>query len=529
MTPTRTGVRTRASNRRTSSSARRRVAIAMAAALVWATFEAGVGSEVLNGGGWPSFWRFWRAVISPELSVEFLRLTADAALTTLGFAVLGTALSLLLGAGGALLTSELVAGTGAWQRWWRAVMVIPRAVHEVLWALLLIQVLGFDPLVAVIAIGVPFGAVTTKVFAETIDEADRAPYHALRACGAGRLSALAYGVLPNIAGELTSYAFYRFECAIRSAAVLGVIGAGGLGFQLDLSFESLRYREIWTLVAALMLLSGLADWWSARVRTSTVTSNRYSVLAAVGLIPFSWWIVDLSVSSLWSGRTPRLAADLVADLFPPTTGPGGLGELIDASLATVAMSVLSVAIAAGGALLLGAAAARSRFTTSRRTLRSSLVAPAARLTLLLFRAVPAPVWAFLFVLVLYPGTWPGAVALGVYNLGVVGRLFAETFEEADPHPARRIRASGAPDTSAFLYGTLPVAAPRLASLTLYRWEVMTRETVVVGVVGAGGLGQLINEHLAARDFAAVAGALMAMVVIAVVIDGASSVIRRALR
>lgn len=69
----------------------------------------------------------------------------------------------------------------------------------------------------------------------------------------------------------------------------------------------------------------------------------------------------------------------------------------------------------------------------------------------------------------------------------------------------------------------------MASLTLYRWEVMTRETVVVGVVGAGGLGQLINEHLAARDFAAVAGALMAMVVIAVVIDGASSVIRRALR
>ena len=154
---------------------------------------------------------------------------------------------------------------------------------------------------------------------------------------------------------------------------------------------------------------------------------------------------------------------------------------------------------------------------------------AARLTLLLARAVPAPVWAFLMVLVFFPGLWPGAVALGVYTMGVLGRLYAETFEDQDTGPARALAAAGASPTQAFLYGSLPSASPRLIALGLYRWEVVTRETVVVGVVGAGGLGQLINEHLAARDFRAVLSAVLALVAIAVVIDAVSGRIRSLLR
>jgi len=92
-----------------------------------------------------------------------------------------------------------------------------------------------------------------------IDDAGAAPFLALRAAGATRPAALAYGVLPVVAGELVSYAFYRFECAMRSAVALGVIGAGGLGFELALSFRSLRYEQIWTIVYALVVLAALTD------------------------------------------------------------------------------------------------------------------------------------------------------------------------------------------------------------------------------------------------------------------------------
>ncbi len=516
--------------RRLGWTAKRRIGVFVLVAVGWAIAQAGVGDEIVNGNGWSAFSRFWRAALDPDLSREFLRLTWDAALTTLAFAVLGTALSLVLGAVGALATSELFTGGGLVWRAARVALVVPRAVHEVIWALLLIQVLGFDPLVAVLAIGIPFGAVTAKVFAETIDEADPAAYRRLRAIGAGRFTALAYGVLPLVRGELASYSFYRLECAIRSAAVLGVIGVGGLGFQLDLSFESLRYNEIWTLIAALMLLSGLADWWSSRVRhASGTTVVRTSWLVAAALLPTSWVIADIHLSTLWSERTRRLFGDLLADLFPPRLGLGGWPELLEASRDTVAMSILALLVAGVGGVLLGSASARPASQIPPRRHWTGVLRWIGRLALLLFRAVPAPVWAFLFVLILFPGLWPGAVALGVYNLGVLGRLYSESFEERDPAASDALVLSGARPTETFFFATLPVASPRLVSLTLYRWEVITRETVVVGVVGAGGLGQLINEHLAARDFQAVTGAICALIVISIGIDAISAAIRRQLR
>lgn len=507
----------------------RRAVIGGLAALAWAATRAGIDGEVVNSNGWPSFARFWGAVTSPELAAEFLMLTIDAAGTTLAFAVLGTGLSLVIGAAGALLLSELLNGGGLLWRLSRLLAAIPRATHEILWAILLTQILGFDPLVAVLAIGIPFGAVSAKVFAETIDEADPGPYTALRATGAHRLTALAYGLLPTLRGQLTSYSFYRFECAIRSAAVLGVIGAGGLGFQLDLSFETLRYGEIWTLIVALMILSGLADGWSSTVRRATnPVVQRASLLVIVAAVPLAWGWVGIDVSRLWAARSRGLAADLAGRMLPPQLGPEGWGGLVEAALDTVAMSILALVIAAVGGFVVALVVSRPR-RRSGRGLAGATARSGSRLLLLLCRAVPAPIWAFLFVLILFPGAWPGAIGLAVYNLGVLGRLFAEAIEESDAAPGDALARIGASPLTVFGYGTLPTVAPRLIALSLYRWETIVRETVVVGVVGAGGLGQLVNNHLAARDFAAVLSAIAALVVVSIGIDTISAALRRSLR
>jgi len=503
---------------------RRRVAAGGAIAVVWAALRAGLHRDIVNGGGWSSFARFWTAVTSPEVGGEFLRLTWDAATITLSYAVLGSLLSFLLGGIAALALSELIVGRGTRWRLMRATLIVPRAVHEVLWALLLVQVFGFGPLSAVLAIAIPFAAVSAKVFAETFDVADRQPFDLLRATGATRLQALIYGVLPTVRGELVSYGFYRFECAIRTAAVLGVIGVGGLGFQLDLSFETLRYHEIWTLIVALMLLSGGAEALSTAVRRARKPAiPRVAVALIFVLVPLSIRWTGLDVSRLWSARTAELATKLIDRLFPSRLGPGGWSELVAASVDTIAMSLLAIALSAGAGLILAAIL----HTSPHRPLHG-LARVTIRTLLLLGRAVPSPIWAFLFLLVLFPGMWPGAVGLAAYNTGVLGRLFAEALEEADPAPGEALAALGASATSCFFYGLLPTSAPRLMALTMYRWEVIARETIVVGVVGAGGLGRLITEHLAARDFAAVTGAIGAMIVIAVIIDSVSAATRRAL-
>ncbi len=502
--------------------------IGLGVLVAWAAWRATTSRDVLNTRGWSSFTEFWTAVLDPDLNVDFLRLTGEAMLTTASYAVLGAVASVAVGLVGAPLLAdrpwEAATGSRALSacrtaaRWVvRALFVVPRAVHEIIWALLLVQVLGFDPLVAVLAIAFQFGAITAKVYADLLDDADPAAFRSLRAGGAGRFTALVYGLVPIVRRDLIGYGFYRLECAVRSAAVLGIVGLGGLGNQLDLSFESLRYDEIWTLIAALMILSGLADRWSTAVRHSgSDVAVRSSWIALLVLVPVSWWYVGIEVSALWSERTRRLFGELVDDMLPPRLGPGGWSELIEATVDTLAMSVLATVIAVTGGLLVATIAARPHRPDDGVARRSA--GWVARLVLLLFRAVPAPVWAFLVVLVMFPGIWPGAVALGVYNTGVLGRLFAEVFDDHDDRARRQLDTAGAGPVEQFTYGVLPVCAPRLVSLAVYRWEVITRETVVVGVVGAAGLGRLMQEHLVARDFAAVTGTIGALIVLAVAID-----------
>ncbi|MGA9276824.1 PhnE/PtxC family ABC transporter permease [Ilumatobacter sp.] len=513
-------------------SPRRRLAIAGVLVVAWSVGRAGI-IDVVNSAGAPAFARFWRDALSPDLSQEFVSLTIEATLTTAAYAILGSALAIVVGVFGALLISERTVGSGVVRRLSTVAATVPRAVHEILIALLLVQVLGFDPIVAVLAIGVPFGAVTAKVYADALDDADRSGYDALRASGAGRLTAVAYGIAPRVRGEFVSYGFYRLECAMRSAAVLGIVGVGGLGFQLDVSFESLRYDEIWTLIFALMVLSGSADAVSSLSRRGGGFrgAGRWLPLAGLAAVAWSWWEVGLDVSVLWSPRTLERAPEFLDDMFPPRLGPGGWSELWSATIDTIALAVLATVIATVLGIV-GAANSRRRAIGPPHgfgIVTDGIRRAVGRVVLLLGRAVPAPVWAFLFVLVLYPGIWPGAVALGVYNAGVLGRLYAEAIE-ANPGDAERAALlSGARWWGRWTYGVIPAAAPRLVSLTVYRSEVLVRETIVIGVVGAGGLGQLLRDDLAARDFAAVTGVVLVLIALAVAADALGRMVRRILR
>lgn len=145
------------------------------------------------------------------------------------------------------------------------------------------------------------------------------------------------------------------------------------------------------------------------------------------------------------------------------------------------------------------------------------------------RTCPPPLWAFVVLLVVFPGPLPGGIALGLFTVGVLGRLGADVVENADPAAVRSLRASGARATTAFAYGTVPVVAPRFASLTLYRWEVVLRETAVVGLVGAGGLGRLLADQNAAQDEARMVTTVLTLVAAAGLVDLISNRVRAAVR
>ena len=514
--------------------------------VVGSVWVAGIGrSAVVNPRGWSQFTEFFNAAVSPRLDGEFLRLTYDAALVTLGYAVLGTALALGIGVVLGITISDVWIRDGRGHRGVRAahravkVALVPvRSVHEAIYALLLVRVLGINPLVAVLAIGIPFGAVTARVFAQMLDDVDPQPFATLRATGARRVQALLYSTLPLAFRNLVSYSFYRFECAIRSAAVLGVIGAAGLGYQIRLSFQSLRYDEIWTLLYAVILLSGASDFLSARVRSRAgYTRGRrarpaawLAAFAVVVGIPVAWSGLGIHVSTLWATRATDAARRLWSELLPPHAA-GGIGRLFELAVDTFAMAVIAAAIAVASAAGIAFVAARRGGRRARGGGGSSWVGAVtawlARVVLLLARAIPPPIWALVLLFVFFPGVVPGALALAVYTFGVLGRLMAELVENLDGDGAEVLRASGASRAQIFLYERLPKVAPGFAALGLYRWEVATRETVVVGIVAAGGLGYEINQQLAAFDYHALAGTLLALAAITALAEIASTRLRRA--
>lgn len=524
----------------------------------------------LNLGGLPQLGRFFQASVQPDLSPEFLRLTLDATVITLAYAVCGTCLSLLFGLVGGVIASEVwwqsVFPRQAQQRpiWLaiRAVLAIPRAIHELIWGLFFVNIFGLDPLVAIVAIAIPYGAIVAKVFSEILDETPRQPLMVLLNSGVSPLTAFTYSLLPQAFLDLLSYSFYRFECSIRSAAVLGIIGAGGLGYQILLSLQSLRYEQLWTLFYALFVLNGTVDFTSAVLRHRLGSPSRldlnlrrasklkrqrqpcdlWVMLAGLGallLIPFCFWYVSADFGKLWSPCTIQLLADIAQSSLPPNFDGEQLPQLLALAWQTLAMSILAIAAAGIGGILLSFPAAHNFFlpggllNPTQSSLSGRLLAWGmlllTRAFLLIARAVPAPIWALVALFVLFPGILPGAIALGLHNLGILGRLMAEVTENLDQRPLIALKAQGSSASLVFLYGVLPTTMTRFLAYILYRWEVCMRETVIVGLVGAGGLGRLLTEQLSSFDYSSVIVTLSSFVVLTFVVDWVSGRMRRSLR
>ncbi|MBR8835912.1 MAG: ABC transporter permease subunit [Stigonema ocellatum SAG 48.90 = DSM 106950] len=525
--------------------------------VIWSLFNAGLfQGDLVNSGGWNQVLRFLVAALSPNFSPEFLHITLDATLKTLAYAVCGTFFCLVIGFMGGVLSSEVwwkSVFSGSFQAPWlvaRAILAFPRAIHELIWGLFFVNIFGLDPLVAVLAIAIPFGAITAKVFSEILDETPRQPILALLNSGVPPLNAFLYSLIPQAFPNLLSYSFYRFESSIRSATVLGIIGAQGLGYEILLSLQSLRYEQMWTFLFALLLLSGGSDLLSGLLRQRLGVPNgfdlnvpnqklpqqsdpviTFSLLGTVVLVIFSFWYVNADFTKLWSPRTAQLLVRVIQDAFPPDLSH--ISQMFTLSAQTLAMSILATTGAGLGGILLSFPAARRMGSREWGVGSGGIIQCAVpiftRFLLLFARAVPEPIWALIFLFVLFPGILPGAIALGLHNLGILGRLMAEVLENLDDRPLRSLKALGASNAQVFIYGILPLTLQRFLAYILYRWEVCIRATVIVGLVGAGGLGRLLTEQLSSFDYKGLLTTLIVFIGLTFVVDILSAMMRQALR
>ena len=253
-----------------------------------------------------------------------------------------------------------------------------------------------------------------------------------------------------------------------------------------------------------------------------------ALAAIVVLVGASFWTLDLQLAAFFSIDALRRLAAFAAEFVPPATEPGFVQRVAIASVETLAMSACGTALALLLGLLLalpaslradlaGLADAPPRWALWRAT---------ARLLLNALRAVPELVWATLLLVAAGLGPFPGTLALALHTTGVLGRLFAEAIENAPTGPAQALRWRGVGPWAVFFGAQLPQITPQLLSYTLYRWENNIRAAAVLGVVGAGGLGQMLSFHLGLFQTHEACTVLIATVGLVLAVDGLSSVTRR---
>ena len=233
----------------------------------WALFSAESRRPTLQ---------FLAAFIPPAVGGEFLWLVARETWRTVAIATAGITLALVIAIPATLtstrvlsvsaLSGRMAPGPAVLRQFLRWTLVLLRSIPELVWALVFVRVVGLGPTAGVLAIALTYGGMLGKVYGDILESGETPATRNLLANGSGRLQAFAYGLLPQNAAELTSYTVYRWECAIRSSVVLGFVGAGGLGQQLDNSTKMFAGGEVATMLLVFVALVALADRASSWLR-----------------------------------------------------------------------------------------------------------------------------------------------------------------------------------------------------------------------------------------------------------------------
>lgn len=258
--------------------------IGILALIVW----SGIGtrsdlSVFLHGDAWLQVWTFLRSWFPPDFSGDFVRRSLWGGIETIAVSLMGMVLAILIALPLGMISSRTVLTTSpvgepdqasALLRLLRGLVYwvstlslnVLRSIPEVFWALIFILAVGLGPFAGVLALGVHTGGVLGKLFSEVFENVDAQPIETLLATGARTGAVVLYGYFPLALPQLISYTLYRWEVTIRAAAIIGVVGAGGIGREIYVAISLFHYQQLATLLLMTLIVVSLVDYLSAWLR-----------------------------------------------------------------------------------------------------------------------------------------------------------------------------------------------------------------------------------------------------------------------
>lgn len=390
----------------------------------------------------------------------------DALVKTAAFAFSGVALAMVTGFFLALVYHHRVV------RWGCSFL---RSIHELFWALLFLQFLGLNTLTGVLAIAVPYAGTFAKVYSEILDEADPAPSQALPA-GSGRVSILLFAQLPGVWRHLINYTSYRLECGLRSSAVLGFVGLPTLGYYLESYFSQGGYREAAALILVFYLLIATLPLWAKPV-----------------MMPF---YLSASVFVLWEpldAQWVNVARFFTQDIVPAPLrgGPVSLGAWLEPLTFDQALPGLwNTLVLSQIALVFTGLLALVFFPLVSRQFLGRYGRMAGHTFLVVLRSTPEYVLVYVFLQLWGPSMLPAIAALALHNGAIIGHL---TGRHAD---AVAISLDAPKGLNRYGYEILPRVYNQFLAFLFYRWEMIIRETAILGILGIRTLGFFVDDALA---------------------------------
>ncbi len=481
-----------------------------------------------------NIFRFLRKCVPPQF--YGFGHTVDLALITACMAVLGTAFAAILAipVGFMAARNTTVHPAARWLA--RAIIVVCRSVPDLVFAIIFVEAIGIGVLPGVLALSFHSVGMLGKLFAESIEQVPPQQREAVTATGAGRMQNLATSVVPQVMPSFSSITLYRLDINLRSSVILGWVGAGGIGFELNQYMDTLQFQESVGIVIVIFALIVLVEVISAVIRRSLIGTDAPIRSAVAGsprwpsfgdrilgsrvrpdtgraqrtfdrdrVLPpwtadrvkrscFGWGALALVAVSLWVAKINPVQAitsvrqiwDTVTLYFPPDFSTDR-SNLISGTIQSVSVAIVATSVGFLFAVPIGLLAARN--------ISDKWVYRAARGFLVIVRAVPELILAIVFVVAVGLGLVAGAFALIVGTVGFMSKLVADGIEEIPPMPREAVLSAGATRLQETATSVVLPAAPALVGSGLYMLDVNFRSSTILGLVGAGGIGFILFQSV----------------------------------
>ncbi|QNO14404.1 phosphonate ABC transporter, permease protein PhnE [Alkalicella caledoniensis] len=454
----------------------------------------------------------------------------DKLIETVEIAIVSTIMGLLLAIPFSLLSASNISPFKIMPYILNPLLSLMRTIPNLVWAALLVSIFSVGKLPGIIALLITAFLISTKLLKEQIEAISDNFLSSVVATGASSFQVLKYCVLPTIKTSAFSVFFAVFEINIRSATVLGLVGAGGIGQILWRDLNHLRYDNIATLILMLFLTIALIDMASIFFRKVwdefyiTVKDDRLYKLyqrvkpiftsVFVGLLIFiTMRNIDLNRVILGLGQSNQMILRMFnADFTYFSNMIVGIREsLFIALFATLVGGILAIPLS---------------YLAAYGVSFSNVMAFIIKLIVNILRTFPPIIMAIIFFRGVGPGPLSGALALSIYTTGVLVKLYGEVLENTPKNIKLSLLSVGGGSFEIFQYGLFPHTFSAYVSLVLYRLESNIRTSTILGIIGAGGVGTMLTNNINWRNWERVGLLILGMAVMIIIVDGFSWFVRR---